>query len=468
MQINIIRILFVYLAITVSFCGCFLNKGRQSIPKIAKYFGTKGRYEEVNPYLLEDVLAVNKSVLRPPSPQCRPVHLTAIIRHGTRYPTSNIFKHMRKMYAAVKSATPGKESWVCEIQTQWRMWYPDNTDGRLARKGVDDHKHLAVRLAKLFPSVLSEKNLRGGFFRFISSSKHRCVNSTRSFMAGLTELWNIQDQTFDLEVNDALMKHFSHCTKFVKDVVENPSALSEVEKFKAGPEMKRVREKMAKQLGVPYQNITADMIDAAMNFCAYELAIKNINSPWCESLDKVDAQIVEYANDLRQFWKRGYGHKVNRMSSCILFHDVFSRLDKAARQSMSSQKVTEAVTIQIGHGETLLPLYTLLGFFKDEQPLMSTNYAAQRQRTFRPSLTLPYTANLVLTLYDCGHGEFRLQPLINEKPVAFPGLTGHRSASMPLYKAVKEHYRELIRGCDFEKECQLFTWPSQFSIKDAL
>lgn len=44
-------------------------------------------------------------------------------------------------------------------------------------------------------------------------------------------------------------------------------------------------------------------------------------------------QVMEYANDLKQFWKRSYGHDINSKSSCILFHDVFSRLDKAADEN---------------------------------------------------------------------------------------------------------------------------------------
>lgn len=42
---------------------------------------------------------------------------------------------------------------------------------------------------------------------------------------------------------------------------------------------------------------------------------------------------MEYANDLKQFWKRGYGYDINSKSSCILFHDLFSRLDKAANEN---------------------------------------------------------------------------------------------------------------------------------------
>lgn len=123
--------------------------------------------------------------------------------------------------------------------------------------------------------------------------------------------------------------------------------------------------------------------------------------------------------------------------------------------SRSGQQVSEAVTIQVGHAETLLPLLTLLGFFKDSDTLRSTNYASQTQRSFRTSLMLPYAANFVLVLYDCGGGDIRLQPLLNEKPVRFSSMTDQQ-VSMPLYEHVKESYRNLLQGCDFETECQLF------------
>uniref|UniRef100_A0A3Q3EBD0 Multiple inositol polyphosphate phosphatase 1 n=1 Tax=Labrus bergylta TaxID=56723 RepID=A0A3Q3EBD0_9LABR len=446
-------IIFPVLIYSCCFCDYVNTEDNPNIPAIAKYFNTKGRYEEVNPHLREDILAVNRSVLQPPSAQCQEIHVTAIIRHGTRYPTTRNVKDMQQLHNIVLQNASGKESWLHEIQNQWTMWYTEDMDGRLVQKGVNDHKHLAVRLSKLFPSLITEEKLRGGLIKFITSSKHRCVNSTLSFKAGLTELWAITDKEFDYAVNDALMRFFDQCTRFVEEVDKNPSALSEVDKFKQGPEMRRVQEKIADRLRVPYNTISDDMAEAAFYLCAYEFAIKTVNSPWCRLFDEVDAQVMEYANDLKQFWKRGYGYDINSKSSCILFHDVFSRLDRAANENKSGQQVTEAVTVQVGHAETLLPLLTLLGFFKDNETLTSLNYATQTQRSFRTSHMLPYAANLLLVLYDCGDGDLRLQPLLNEKPVTFPGLT---EASIPLYQQVKERYRELLQGCDFETECQLF------------
>ncbi|XP_060895879.1 multiple inositol polyphosphate phosphatase 1-like [Labrus mixtus] len=460
MAITFKKLFVVHFTTIIGLCCCFrkdVNPGENpNIPAIAKYFTTKGRYEEVNPHLIEDILAVNRSILQPPSSQCREIHVTAIIRHGTRYPTVKNVKKMQTLYDLVKSSASGKESWLREIQNQWTMWYTEDMDGRLVQKGVNDHKHLAVRLSKLFPSLITEEKLRGGLIKFITSSKHRCVNSTLSFKAGLTELWAITDKDFDHVVNDALMRFFDQCTRFVEEVDKNPSALSEVDKFKQGPEMRRVQEKIADRLRVPYNTISDDMAEAAFYLCAYEFAIKTVNSPWCRLFDEVDAQVMEYANDLKQFWKRGYGYDINSKSSCILFHDVFSRLDRAANENESGQQVTEAVTVQVGHAETLLPLLTLLGFFKDNDALTSLNYATQTQRSFRTSNMLPYAANLLLVLYDCGDGDLRLQPLLNEKPVTFPGWT---EAFIPFYQDVKENYEELLQGCDFETECQLFKNP---------
>lgn len=203
------KITFIHVTSLFIFCSCLVEDS--DVPAIAKYFTTKGRYEEVNPHLIRDALSVNASVLQPPSAQCRHIHLTAIVRHGTRYPTTKNVRKMRELYEVVKSGASGEESWLQEIRTRWRMWYTEDMDGRLVRKGMDDHRHLAVRLSKLFPSLISEEKLRGGFIHFMTSSKHRCVNSTLSFKAGLTELWGITGENMHIHALSHALFLFITC-----------------------------------------------------------------------------------------------------------------------------------------------------------------------------------------------------------------------------------------------------------------
>lgn len=37
----------------------------------------------------------------------------------------------------------------------------------------------------------------------------------------------------------------------------------------------------------------ADMAEAAFHLCAYEFAIKTVNSPWCQLIDEIDAQVQD-------------------------------------------------------------------------------------------------------------------------------------------------------------------------------
>lgn len=82
------------------------------------------------------------------------------------------------------------------------------------------------------------------------------------------------DTEFEHAVNDALMRFFDKCTKFVEDVDKNPSALIEVDKFKNGSEMRRVQEKIADRLGVPYSNITHGK--DSFNICVFISTFKCI------------------------------------------------------------------------------------------------------------------------------------------------------------------------------------------------
>lgn len=429
--------------------SCNVQSSSKSIPTIARYFGTKGRYEEVNTYLIDDISAINDSLVTQPSSKCSAVHLTAIIRHGTRLPTIKNVQKMRDFYNLVLRNASGNANYLSEIKSKWTMWYTQDMDGQLVDKGRDDHSNLAQRLIKWFPSLLSEDNVRNGGLKLKTSSKHRCVNSTIAFKMGLMEGLNIEVDV-NITVNDTLMRYFDQCERYVKEVESNKSALAEMKRFHEGPEMKRAMEKMADRLEVPYASITDDSMEAAFYLCAYEFTIRDLNTPWCQLFDESDAQVMEYANDLKQYWKRSYGHEINSKSSCILFHDLFSRLDRIEDQINTKSSVSEAVMVQVGHAETLIPLLTLLDLFKDDTPLKSTNFATQQNRTFRSGHFVPYAANLLVVMYDCLDG-IRMGVRLNEKSLTLPGL----SDPVPLYKDVKKRYSALLSGCDQDIVCKI-------------
>ncbi|MEQ2176967.1 hypothetical protein GOODEAATRI_033627, partial [Goodea atripinnis] len=109
------------------------------VPKIAAYFGTKTRYEEVKPNVLRDPLTVNTSVLRPPPGEfCSPVHLTAVIRHGSRYPTVKNIRRIQRLSELLQKdasrTSEGSTERLQELRSRWEPWYTEDMDGKGSRQ----------------------------------------------------------------------------------------------------------------------------------------------------------------------------------------------------------------------------------------------------------------------------------------------------------------------------------------------
>ncbi|NWT35826.1 MINP1 phosphatase, partial [Chroicocephalus maculipennis] len=419
---------------------------------LSGYFGTKSRYEEVNPHLLRDPLSLGPAAGSRLPAACAPLQLRALLRHGTRYPTAGQIRRLGQLHTRLLRRPAAAACPAAADLAAWQMWYEESLDGRLAPQGRRDMEHLARRLAARFPALFAARRR----LVLASSSKHRCLQSGAAFRDGLGPSLSLGSDEVEVEVNDSLMRFFDHCAKFVALVEDNDVAMCQVDAFKEGPEMRKVLEKVASALCLPVEELNADLVQVAFLTCSYELAIKNVTSPWCSLFSEEDAKVLEYLNDLKQYWKRGYGYDINSRSSCILFQDIFQHLDKAVEESKSSKPISSPLIVQVGHAETLQPLLALMGFFKDDEPLKANNYVRQTHRKFRSGRIVPYAANLVFVLYHCDQvktskEEYQVQMLLNEKPMLFH----HSNETISTYEDLKDYYKDILENCHFKEECEL-------------
>nr|XP_035124293.2 multiple inositol polyphosphate phosphatase 1 isoform X5 [Callithrix jacchus] len=290
-------------ALLSSFARCSLLEPRDPVASsLSPYFGTKTRYEDVNPGLLSGP----EAPWRDPElleGTCTPVQLVALIRHGTRYPTAKQIRKLKQLHGLLQArgsreggaGSTGSRDLGAAL-ADWPLWYADWMDGQLVEKGRQDMRQLALRLASLFPALFSLENY--GRLRLITSSKHRCVDSGAAFLQGLWQHYYPglpPPDVADMEcgpprVNDKLMRFFDHCEKFLTEVERNATALYHVEAFKTGPEMQNILKKVSATLEVPVNDLNADLIQVAFFTCSFDLAIKGIKSPWCDVFDIDDAK----------------------------------------------------------------------------------------------------------------------------------------------------------------------------------
>lgn len=149
---------------------------------LSDYFGTKSRYEEVNPYLVSDPLSLGPEAGRSLPASCTPLQLRAVLRHGTRYPTAGQIRRLGELHtrllrrAAAAAACP-----AAVALADWPMWYEESMDGQLAPQGRRDMEQLARRMAARFPALFAARRR----LELASSSKHRCLQSGAAFRQGL-------------------------------------------------------------------------------------------------------------------------------------------------------------------------------------------------------------------------------------------------------------------------------------------
>ncbi|XP_027384269.1 multiple inositol polyphosphate phosphatase 1 isoform X4 [Bos indicus x Bos taurus] len=263
-----VAVLAVALVSSLSRCS-LLEPENSVVSALSPYFGTKTRYEDANPGLLPDpeVPRRDPELLEE---TCTPVQLVALIRHGTRYPTTKQIRKLRQLHGLLqargaeddRTRAAGRGDLGAGL-ADWPLWYADWMDGQLVEKGRQDMRQLALRLASLFPALFSRENY--GRLQLVTSSKHRCVDSGAAFLQGLWQHYHPglpPPDIADMEcgpprINDKLMRFFDHCEKFLTQVERNATALYHVEAFKTGPEMQNILKKVADILQVPVNNLNA-------------------------------------------------------------------------------------------------------------------------------------------------------------------------------------------------------------------
>ncbi|XP_057312906.1 multiple inositol polyphosphate phosphatase 1-like [Hydractinia symbiolongicarpus] len=390
-----------------------------------------------------------------PKDTCEVIQINMIHRHGNRYPSYKDVKNMNvageKINKAAETITTG-----VNLKLPWKSPFTKRQDKLLSHVGERELFQLGQRILTRFPSLFKD-----GYsplnYSFQSSCKLRCTHSANALAAGLFKekgvLGECGYQPIAIETfpcnNDPKLRFFKICEKYKVDVEENQSAMQELTKFMNGVEVKSVIEKLSMRLGRPNLNLNANDMWALSTACAYELGMYNgsLDSGVCSLFDQQDRQIMEYAYDLKHFYKRSAGHKITYESSCPLLKDVIYTLDDAINNPSTAYNGV----FRSSHAETIIPLYALLGVFLDEKKLKADNFAEMKYRQFRGACISPFSGHMYFVLYKCDTG-YKVQMYINERLAKIPCCSSKLSCDFEVFRKCYQH---IIDTCEFKKMCKI-------------
>lgn len=168
------------------------------------------------------------------------------------------------------------------------------------------------------------------------------------------------------------------------------------------------------------------------------MALFDDSEHFCQLFEESDAKIFEYVNDLSDYWTKGYGNSINYQIACPLLKDIFRDLETENGKA----------SLRFAHAETILPLTSLLGLYKDDFVLRWNSSADEiENRKWRTSQISPFAANYAFVLINCSNSQ-KVSLFHNEKQVHIPGCS-------ELYCDIQE-LREIWKDsldCDFNSLC---------------
>ncbi|XP_060657782.1 multiple inositol polyphosphate phosphatase 1-like isoform X2 [Drosophila nasuta] len=160
-----------------------------------------------------------------------------------------------------------------------------------------------------------------------------------------------------------------------------------------------------------------DDINLMYKMCRFELALKpKENSVWCAVFKPEEVTVLNYAEELKNYYGSGYGLNASEKLNCLVVQDLLTVLN-----STVSPNVVAYFADSLG----LQMLLVSLGIAKDNDTLRADNFEKMANRKWKLSELVPFGANFVAVKYNCNEAADNVTEkavfFLNEKALEFEG-----------------------------------------------
>ncbi|KAK3576373.1 hypothetical protein CHS0354_018921 [Potamilus streckersoni] len=378
---------------------------------------------------------------------CTAVHVNGIFRHGLRYPSAG---DMRDMTLLQNKLAPNVRNAKYDFLKTWNNTYPIDKANFLHDMGKEELHAIGSRLGKRLFSLI-DGNM--DTIHFVSSSTQRTKASAQELFSGLSlGVGDAQSTAITPQINDNLTRYFDMCKLYSSSVDTNITVLKEYSSFLTGDLFRNVISANEARLGLTNSSLSADDILMIYKTCAAELASYNRSDTWCSIQTDDEREILEYASDIEDYYLRGYGVPINTAMACPIVQDLVNSIEHVIHNHNHHLNYSVAKFV-FGHSDTVTHLANRLSLFRDQQPLLASNFDVMRNRKYIVSHTTPFSANIVFVLYNCHQGNGRpletdyiLRLLVNDEPEAL-------NCGDSICRYVDTDFRNIV-GCNFDEICR--------------
>lgn len=388
-------------------------------------------------------------------PSCSPTKMWHMSRHGTRLPTrKNLIKmsqlgEVRDEIVAnykVRRSQPTSGGLCSDDLNQLQNWKwnnsitPDHAEA-LTFQGYEDMFYMAKNYQNIFPNIYSTSyNAEDYVFRYTNTDR-----TYDSYVAYINGLFGKGSESYvkDQKVvgNDTLLKPYEYCPLWSDyNNSKKNDTNSEIYKYEHSQYMKTMIEEVSQRLGFKY-TLEAELVETMYDMCRFDQAwYVSQPSVWCAAFTPEHIKVLEYDEDIKYFYKAGYGNPLNLNQPCEAVKDMLKFLEN---DSPSTPKAAGYFT----HSTMVQMFVSALGINNDHETMKADDYPRNANRKYRISKSGPFAANIAAVSYHCPYDTEPKKVIffLNQKPVELDGC----KVGLCDWSVVMKNYGKYYNGdCD--------------------
>ncbi|GBP36669.1 Multiple inositol polyphosphate phosphatase 1 [Eumeta japonica] len=268
----------------------------------------------------------------------------------------------------------------------------DNTTSHLTEIGFQELFQLGRRLKNKYPNLISDDL---GKFYFRSTAEQRTVASAEAFVEGLTgAALGAGGALVDMpRPDDAVIRPYKMCLKYEEIKNTYPTAEDHVKEFYRTTEFQLMVQDVEERIGLRNE-LTPKKIIALYDLCRFYRSFEiSRRSPWCAIFSDANLVTLEYIDDIRHFYKNGYGSEINCQLGTTALKVLFERFE-AVYDGVGKNFVG-----YFTHDTMMEMVFCAMGLFRDDFNV--TGAVRWPTRKWRTSLISPFATNLIAVMYKC-------------------------------------------------------------------
>ncbi|KAJ0408246.1 hypothetical protein P43SY_004404 [Pythium insidiosum] len=416
--------------------------------ELNKSFGTKTAYWDQSRRETNAIKQFVQELSREEESKYTLVQVQQVVRHGTRFPTDGNMAEIQDLVKRLQANYSSIPKWLQSYQTPYNV----SIEGTLAPNGVTELVEFASRTrAAVGNNVLPNSFSAEKFIlqhTYKSRTKDSAIAFASKFFSNPSEVKYIEYGKKD----DYLLRFYDRCPRYERDVLNNPTALIEVQRFSESPVMQKNVETLRAKLKLPASaSLSVKDVASAWSACAFDLALFKRTDNWCTLMTPELVKSVEYLEDLSEFYEESHGYKINYEIASLLLRDIVKYMRDSAEG-----KTQIVGNFRFAHGETTTPLLTLLGYMDSKKLLASFTPEMIDARRFRMAKAGPFMANIEFRLYN-------RSVAVNTDGEESPQQQQQQQRPQPTKTTVEKFYVQIrvneqvtiVPGCDSEIFCEL-------------